>query len=430
LPDDHPQGTYFWHIHRHGSTAMQGWQGMFGYLFVGDENSNGSPFQELASYNIRWEPLAFWEMFANVTNVFSTSVYSQTLAAGQYMEIFTNFNNPSKQQFFYPVNNEFFPEITVKVNIVMLPLLNAQTSAGMAFYILDSSNNLVDFYKFASDGVSYGPNVNGTSVYKQKMLILGPAQRDNVLIKFIVAGNYSFMNQRITPTQRNAAYPGGYSDQATHLGGKFIVSGTATNDLDPMTLVFTAGIAKPVNLTEVVRHTTVTFDTDIQQNKAPFAQFEVNNKMYFTNDTSDGVFKVTIGTAERWTIVSTTDASHPFHIHVNPFQVTGMDVDSVVGSFNGIPIADIWKASNFNPPSMWRDTAFVPPRGTVDLIQEYGGDQVAFAGKTVFHCHYLEVCHWLSWTIIVVRKHSLISVSSSLFQARRPGHDQKLYYKL
>jgi FtsP/CotA-like multicopper oxidase with cupredoxin domain len=311
-------------------------------------------------------------------------------------------NNPTEQQFFYPVNNGFFPEIAAKVNeVVMMPLLNAQASVGMAFYILDESNNLVDFYKFASDGVSYGPNTDGTSVYKQNMLILGPAQRDNILLKFTKAGSYSVMNHRITPRQLSDAYPNGYSDQFTHLGATIVVAGKATTDIDPMELVFTAGIPTAINLTDVVRHTTVTFDIDIQQNTAPFAQFEVNNKMYGTNDTSNDAFKVKATTAERWTIASTDDVSHPFHIHVNPFQVTGIDVDSVLGTLEGISIADTWRESNLNPPFMWRDTAFVPPDGSVDLIQAYGGDTVAFAGKTVFHCHYLEVCPWFSCTVTV-----------------------------
>ncbi|GKY96574.1 hypothetical protein MPSEU_000617000 [Mayamaea pseudoterrestris] len=392
VPEDHPQGTFFWHIHRHGSAAMQGWQGMFGYLFVGDENNAGSPFKQLANQGVtHWEPLVFWEFQANVTNIFPSNKNVHTLAEGQYMEIFTHENEPDKQQFFYPVNNQFFPTFNQEVNeIVYYPMLNGQTSAGIGLYILDENDNLVPFYKFSSDGYMYGPDGQGNSVYQQDMLIVGPSQREGLLLQFTTPGNYRIMNHRIIPTQRNGAFPNGYSDQVTHLGATIIVAAGATTYVNPLTLDFTKGVSTVIDTENIVRHTTVTFDIDIQQDNAPFAQFEVNNKLYDTSDVDD-IFEVTVAKAERWTVNSANlDVSHPFHIHVNPFQVDGIETDSVVGELQGVSIADTWESSNYSPIGMWRDTVFVPPKGSVDLVQQYGDGVVAFAGKTVFHCHYLE----------------------------------------
>ena len=57
---------------------------------------------------------------------------------------------------------------------------------------------------------------------------------------------------------------------------------------------------------------------------------------------------------------------HPFHIHVNPFQ-----------------IVEIWDGSI--PPGRWLDTVPLPPHGHVVMrtrIQEFTGDFVQ-------HCHIL-----------------------------------------
>jgi MFS family permease len=77
------------------------------------------------------------------------------------------------------------------------------------------------------------------------------------------------------------------------------------------------------------------------------------------------------GTAEEWTIVNKTTESHPFHIHVNSFQLTHI---------NGVSVGT---------PQVW-DTFLVPPQangtdGSITLRIRFK----EFKGKTVHHCHVL-----------------------------------------
>jgi FtsP/CotA-like multicopper oxidase with cupredoxin domain len=59
IPEEHPQGFYWYHIHRHGSASVQTWQGMAGLLFV---NGPESPEVELAAQGItRMEPMGMWQ---------------------------------------------------------------------------------------------------------------------------------------------------------------------------------------------------------------------------------------------------------------------------------------------------------------------------------------------------------------------------------
>ena len=77
--------------------------------------------------------------------------------------------------------------------------------------------------------------------------------------------------------------------------------------------------------------------------------------------------QVRLDTVEDWEITNTGVMDHPFHIHVNSFQVI---------------------SRNGQPESLpaWRDTVLVR-RGETVRIRIPWRD---FAGKTVYHCHILD----------------------------------------
>jgi FtsP/CotA-like multicopper oxidase with cupredoxin domain len=83
----------------------------------------------------------------------------------------------------------------------------------------------------------------------------------------------------------------------------------------------------------------------------------------FDHDRVDQI--VELGAVEEWTIRNDSPLIHPFHIHVNPFQVTHVD---------GVPV---------NEPS-YRDTVSVRPAGGSITFRTVFAD---FVGKSVFHCH-------------------------------------------
>ena len=78
-----------------------------------------------------------------------------------------------------------------------------------------------------------------------------------------------------------------------------------------------------------------------------------------------------IGTAEEWTIRNTTafDPFHVFHIHTNPFQVVE----------NG--------PRRLSPPYVWQDSITLPSsaNGQVRIRQRFE----EFTGEYVLHCHFL-----------------------------------------
>jgi FtsP/CotA-like multicopper oxidase with cupredoxin domain len=74
---------------------------------------------------------------------------------------------------------------------------------------------------------------------------------------------------------------------------------------------------------------------------------------------------VELDTVEEWTVVNDSPLVHPFHIHVNPFQLTHVD---------GVAVDE---------PG-YRDTASIRPLGGSITFRTLFAD---FPGRSVFHCH-------------------------------------------
>jgi FtsP/CotA-like multicopper oxidase with cupredoxin domain len=81
----------------------------------------------------------------------------------------------------------------------------------------------------------------------------------------------------------------------------------------------------------------------------------------------------------EWVIENDSSEWHTFHIHVNDFQVTDVQLHDV-------PDVSPGAVTDVNPAEGARlDTVTIPPRATVTMRTR----PVNFTGKFVFHCHML-----------------------------------------
>jgi FtsP/CotA-like multicopper oxidase with cupredoxin domain len=86
-----------------------------------------------------------------------------------------------------------------------------------------------------------------------------------------------------------------------------------------------------------------------------------------------------LGATEEWTLYNDNvgivqGAAHPFHIHVNPFQVTEILNPAVSNTPMKLPTPWVW----------WDDIA-IPPGGYIKFLSRF----VDFTGAYVLHCHIL-----------------------------------------
>ena len=72
------------------------------------------------------------------------------------------------------------------------------------------------------------------------------------------------------------------------------------------------------------------------------------------------------GKEERWRIASGENQVHPFHIHVNAFQMSRKGPDG-------------------KPQTVWKDTVLTTPE-PLDIYTRYED----FKGRFVIHCHFLD----------------------------------------
>ncbi|WP_376745795.1 multicopper oxidase domain-containing protein [Sinorhizobium psoraleae] len=91
---------------------------------------------------------------------------------------------------------------------------------------------------------------------------------------------------------------------------------------------------------------------------------------------------LTLGSADEWTLTA-GPPGHPFHIHVNPFQIVAIrNPENVDVSVDGE--ADDPQYANLN--GTWRDTLFVKAGYTAIVRSRYR----RYVGDFVLHCHILD----------------------------------------
>jgi FtsP/CotA-like multicopper oxidase with cupredoxin domain len=93
-----------------------------------------------------------------------------------------------------------------------------------------------------------------------------------------------------------------------------------------------------------------------------------------------------LDTAEEWTISnSTSGIFHPFHIHINPFQITEIFDPTTMNVPLRIPPPWIWWDTFGLPPAAVPPGESAPKNGYIKMLTRF----VDFPGSFVDHCHIL-----------------------------------------
>jgi suppressor of ftsI len=143
-------------------------------------------------------------------------------------------------------------------------------------------------------------------------------------------------------------------------------------------MVFTPGYeeSESIQAEDIVKSETIVFSMGADRDKAPFPQYYVNGKPFSPGRLD---FFAQPGEAREYILVNANHNVHPFHIHVNRFQV------KEIGSELSTEKYPVLKAVLDYEEDGWRDTVVVPPNGRTRIWVQYKN----YTGKTVFHCHFL-----------------------------------------
>jgi suppressor of ftsI len=314
LPANHPAGTFWYHPHCHGNTAVQTNGGMAGVIIVeGDLDE----VQGIAGLPER------------------TLVISASQFDGNGNLVDFNSQSPATIQRF--INGQLEPTISVQPGATeRWRIANVSSDTFVLLALAAHTFNVI-----ADDGNS------NSQVVQREQILLAPAERVEVLIQASTQpGNYEL---------RTLLWGPDYQAQPDQLLATMIVSGDAVEPAPlPTTLVPGEDLSQ---LTVDNTRTTV-----FEEPGSPLF-LAIDGKHFDPNRIDQSV---QLGALEEWIVQNTSSHWHPFHIHVNDFQVIVYDGETI--PFQG-----------------WQDTVLLPPNSETVIRMRFAD----FDGKFVYHCHIL-----------------------------------------
>jgi FtsP/CotA-like multicopper oxidase with cupredoxin domain len=314
IPDNHFPGVYWYHPHCHGNTAAQTTAGLSGAIVIqgGLDNVDG---------------------VAGLTDRLLYVQASQFDGNGKMVP----FEQQSAATRLHTVNAQYQPTISIQPGETQRWRIANACSDDFLFLQLQGHT----MYEIAKDGNACKQTV------PVDQILLGPAERVEVLVQATqTPGSYQLVS---------LPWGADYQIQPQFLLATMVVEGPV---LEPQPLPTDLIPFEDLSRLPVDRYRVTAF-----QELGPPLFFTIDGK-HFDPDRVDQT--VQLGALEEWEVKNESAHVHPFHIHVNDFQVVAV---------NGQAVEEV----------SYDDTINLPPNGAVTIRLRFAD----FDGKFVYHCHIL-----------------------------------------
>jgi FtsP/CotA-like multicopper oxidase with cupredoxin domain len=352
-------GTHWYHSHKHGSTALNLFNGLAGAFIITDTSPTGYDGKLHKFYEDKGglqEKVLVFQQIASALNMLSTpkqpGVGPRVLVNGQLTPVIEML--PGQVQLWRMINASVQKSIIVQLAPPFESRQTAQDGVQLAWenYNKPENNNPKASMAPANrvDLLVQAPTVPGCYEVKN-------SDDDEILLYVIVKGSGQSMG-----------FPAQESD--------FPTLPDFLKNIDESTIHIQRKISYSAKKSEQL--------PDDRRR----IQFTIDGKQ-FGDQAIDQV--MLLGSAEEWTLYNydTSDTgtgiAHPFHIHVNPFQV--VEVFDPNDTTKPQP-------QKLSPPFVWWDTFAIPAGKLVDgkVVPGYFKMRsrfVDFTGQYVQHCHIL-----------------------------------------
>ncbi|MGC0321076.1 L-ascorbate oxidase [Bradyrhizobium sp. USDA 326] len=435
---DHPAGTFWYHPHLHGSTALQVSSGMAGFLIVrGSRLPSAQTSGDVDTLLKGTDGLPFTERLVLLQQIQyacrDASGAVQETATGKYVcqpgqvgeiEGYDQFGPTTwpKSGRFTTINGQVAPVFTgaqvgrierwriahAGVRDTVQLQFKKMRHGAPDFASLDPTQQLnwieqncigarLPQFGFASDGLTRA------SISERDTTVLQPGYREDLLMVFPEAGDYCVLDDMAGPSgtvnattkiRKFLARVNVAMGQAVGADAKAFLRAelmAAANRTMPETIrqKVRDDLANDMRLFSFVPHPDVA-DSEVKGRQTLQLKIDVSSGLKFLVDGK--AYDATridrtlpLGSVEEWTLTSGTSppVGHPFHIHVNPFQIVkildpgGNDISSA-GESNDPQYANL--------KGVWKDTLFVKPGYQVVIRTRYR----RYIGDFVLHCHILD----------------------------------------
>jgi FtsP/CotA-like multicopper oxidase with cupredoxin domain len=352
IPEGQAPGTHWYHPHKHGSTALQVGNGMGSALIV------------LGDFDDQLEPKGMKEVVLIIQDINDALTYPISGSGGA----------PTT------VNGQRQPIIKMQPGEVQRWRIVNATMKSTGLFTAAFETEGVTMIQIAQDGVQFAEPKEVDNFN------MAPGNRIDLLVK--APDEPGFHDLQPVHTAPSLGQEERKQTQAATPLVTVHVDGEENHMELPAELPPMPPFLAKIEDDEIVQERTIVFS---MEGRAP-APDSQETPMFFI----DGVqfdptvinHTMKVNTAEEWTLENKSSIPHPFHIHLNPFQVT---------KINGEAQDEPW---------VWQDTVAIPACQELvnpdDNYNERDGSNCEtpgsvtirmrfpeITGKFVFHCHIL-----------------------------------------
>jgi FtsP/CotA-like multicopper oxidase with cupredoxin domain len=420
-----PEGTHWYHPHKHGSVGQQVANGMAGAMIIRGEFDDHLSKKLGGTEEKLEEKLMVIQQLAPATNLFRQGIARPVLVNGQVSPNITV--EPGQVQRWRIVNATMSSGAMLTIKFDPRLVLRQIAMDGVRFSPINSYCQPLANFDPKKPPASFpcDPHVQVTS------LTLAPGNRADFLVQMPLLES-SANNPPLRIERELVELPGeeGSQRQKLHELDEEIAPGIPEpalfhvdvddgiegNDAEPKLLKAGAptvperiDLPMPPHLavvTQANQTVTMTFEQTAAvtgqpwpYSGSPVSVFKIDGKQF--NGTCANV-TTTVGTTAQWTVSNATQITHPFHIHTNPFLLVdyngaklpptgGARPEPVWMDTMPLPLATLVPCANpANCPGSMPCVLGSPDRCTLKnasmtFLQRYE----QFTGEYVLHCHFL-----------------------------------------
>jgi len=384
IPCDHVAGTFWYHPHKHGSVALQVTSGMAGALIV-EGGLDDVPSIRAAKERIMVvQQLTFRPNPGQVVSPDPKDIYNKPPVDAPAKKPETvpatvaapNAGPAASLVTVTMINGQVGPVIQLRPGeIERWRFIGANVGSTVHLAVVkDDGNPAVPssfadrqtLYEIAVDGIPRGKMVPKTGYG------LNPGYRWDVLFRAPSApGAYLLVDLAATAPTVVHGFTAAFATQSAVLKviAKIAVKGRPRHMRLPQQWELERCVPEqfaPITDREITNPKT-------KNKQICYIEFTLSNGKYMIDQCEYDPKRIdrvaVLGRAEEWHLKATKD-THPFHIHVNPFEQLILDADDNVVD------------------RIWRDTLLLSPQDpTFSTVRMRFKD---FSGKTVLHCHRLD----------------------------------------
>lgn len=358
----HPPGTHWYHSHKHGGAAVQIGSGMAGALIVEGGLDEVKEIKAARERVMVFQQIPYWNSEpAKPGTLEGAKGFMRVRDWSRHLDRFTTINGLLK-----PVI-ELAPG-----EVERWRFIHAGLSARLNLQLRSVADDtkVLNLHEIAIDGIATGrlhprPEIDLTAGGSSDVLLKAPDEPGEYLLIKLTDPNA----QLTSDPNNKLATP----DDAV---ARVVVRGPKhpMNLPDPKSLAGLAPYA-PIEKVDGKRSLELGRLGELKDGKMAYPEPPVWTFDKKTFDPARTDHDPTVGTAEEWTLTCNNQL-HPFHIHVNAFQVV---------SHLGKDGKEKLSAEQLKT-GVWRDTVLIDKGETIRLRMRFED----FPGKTVLHCHKMD----------------------------------------